>query len=129
MLASSQYTKLTYLYAALNNMIGTLPPELSILKYLKELSVQYNEGLTGEIPAEYGRLKNLRICKLRHHLHFVCQAKRLTLLLNIFMQVQMSYTKLYGKFPREFASLTNMEQLLFEVQMFLVCTMHIISSV
>ncbi|KAL3815756.1 hypothetical protein ACHAXA_008806 [Cyclostephanos tholiformis] len=48
-----------------NNLVGTLPPELRHLRYLKVLDVGQNLGAGGgEIPFEYGTLKNLQVLSL-----------------------------------------------------------------
>lgn len=52
---------------AMNNMWGSLPPELHHLRYLKTLFISENEMLMGEIPFQYGWLKHLEFCK-----SFVC---------------------------------------------------------
>lgn len=44
---------------AMNNMLGTLPPELHHLQYLKTIFISENEFLSGEIPFQYGWLKHL----------------------------------------------------------------------
>jgi len=43
----------------LNNMWGTLPPEVYHLRYLKVFHVQHNIFVTGTIPFQYGELKHL----------------------------------------------------------------------
>jgi hypothetical protein len=46
---------------AYNDMVGTLPPEVRHLRYLKVLHVSDNREVGGEIPMEYGTLKNLEV--------------------------------------------------------------------
>ncbi len=75
---------------ALNNMVGTLCPELKVLRYLKELHVQLNMGVTGTIPSEYGSLANLNILVL-------------------------AYNALTGEIPKEISNLNNLEVLQLEV--------------
>ena len=79
----------THHLSAKNNMIGTLPPEVHHLRYLKVLHVQQNEGIQGTIPFQYGWLKHLTA---------------LALISN----------NLSGKIPRTFDYLTNLEILRLE---------------
>lgn len=44
---------------ATNTLIGTLPPEIQHLTYLKRFHAAGNEFLVGSVPSQYGRLRNL----------------------------------------------------------------------
>mmetsp|Transcript_4594 Transcript_4594/g.7950 ORF Transcript_4594/g.7950 Transcript_4594/m.7950 type:complete len:1277 (+) Transcript_4594:628-4458(+) len=72
-----------------NNMKGTLPEELRHLRYLKELNIIYNKGVTGSIPFQYGSLKHMSFLNLVD-------------------------TSLSGKIPLDFAHLTKMKKLRLE---------------
>lgn len=51
----------------MNNLWGSLPPELYHLRYLKTLFISENELLSGEIPFQYGWWKNLDDCKFAYY--------------------------------------------------------------
>ena len=40
-------------------MIGTLPPEVRHLRYLKALHIQHDDGIVGTIPYQYSSLRHL----------------------------------------------------------------------
>ncbi|MCZ0940553.1 MAG: Ig-like domain-containing protein, partial [Caldilineaceae bacterium] len=48
--------RITELNLAGNNLIGTLPADLSVLSYLNKLDVSDNEGLTGPLPNQWTEL-------------------------------------------------------------------------
>ncbi|MDE2834978.1 MAG: S8 family serine peptidase [Bacteroidota bacterium] len=52
-----------------NNLRGTLPSELENLRNLRELSLIWNEGLTGPIPPELGNLEQLQVLSLWDNSH------------------------------------------------------------
>ena len=53
-------------------MKGTLPEELRHLRYLKELNIIYNKGVTGSIPFQYGSLKHMSFCECVFPLQVEC---------------------------------------------------------
>ncbi|KAL3786582.1 hypothetical protein ACHAW5_004747 [Stephanodiscus triporus] len=74
-----------------NNVVGTLPPEVRHLRYLKFLHVQGNLGVTGEIPFESSSSSSrVRFCAVS------CPAVGL---------IQNGHT---GKIPRSFAFLKKL---------------------
>jgi len=77
----------------MNNMWGTLPPEVRHLRHLKVFHIQHNPGVTGEIPFEYGWLKHLSALALINN-------------------------NLSGKIPRTLAYLTKMQILRLEDNQF-----------
>ena len=75
---------------AMNDMTGTLPAQVSHLRYLKEFHIQLNPGITGPIPSEYGNFRNLRTMNL-------------------------GYNSLNGTIPNALSQLEKLEELLLEV--------------
>eukprot|EP00581_Thalassiosira_minuscula_P020017 CAMPEP_0183714332 /NCGR_PEP_ID=MMETSP0737-20130205/8879_1 /TAXON_ID=385413 /ORGANISM="Thalassiosira miniscula, Strain CCMP1093" /LENGTH=721 /DNA_ID=CAMNT_0025943239 /DNA_START=156 /DNA_END=2321 /DNA_ORIENTATION=- len=69
-----------------NQMLGTLPPEVRHLRYLKIFSIAGEGVLYGTIPFQYGALKNLNYLRLAD-------------------------TSLNGEIPREFGELKNLNRL------------------
>lgn len=53
-----------------NRLLGILPKELGLLKYLKTLDLGSNE-LTGPIPPEFGNLTNIVEMYLEFNVHFL----------------------------------------------------------
>ena len=51
-------------HTAQNNMVGTFPPELDNLRYLKYLVVEQQPGISGSIPDSYGDLEHLNYGEL-----------------------------------------------------------------
>ena len=51
---------LVELFMGTNNLRGTLPPELGILRNIRTIGLFDNEGLTGPIPPEFGQLERLQ---------------------------------------------------------------------
>jgi len=47
-----------------NRAVGTLPRELRHLRYLKTLRIYQQQFISGEIPSDYGYLKNLQVLDL-----------------------------------------------------------------
>lgn len=47
-----------------NGAVGTLPSELRHLRYLKTLRIYKQQFISGEIPSDYGYLKNLQVLDL-----------------------------------------------------------------
>jgi hypothetical protein len=46
-----------------NNIMGTLPPEIRHLSYLKSLLIEPNLFFSGSIPDEIGELEHMRQCE------------------------------------------------------------------
>ena len=65
---------------------GPLPPEISGLTYLEDLSIAQNAGLSGSLPPELGRLTSLR-------------------------RIYITGSRLEGPIPAELASLTKLREL------------------
>ena len=90
---SSFFSAIFMCITASNGMEGTLPMELNHLRYLKELHINLNPGITGSIPQEYGSLVNLQ-------------------------KLALSYNSIEGKIPPSFSSLTRLQQLNLEVSIY-----------
>ncbi|KAL9185839.1 hypothetical protein ACHAXT_003616 [Thalassiosira profunda] len=69
-----------------NNMIGTLPSELRHLANLRTFSIQYNDGIVGTIPFQYGWLDRLS-------------------------RLNLAYTSLSGRIPPELALFNKLQTL------------------
>jgi hypothetical protein len=123
----------------MNNMWGSLPPELYHLQYLKTLFISDNEMLSGEIPFQYGWWKFLDARKLFDCLMFcivgtlmrvLVYAREilptlpilflflLTLSHLIFLcnTVVLAKNNLIGKIPHSFAYLKKLRTLRLEVR-------------
>ena len=115
----------------MNNMWGSLPPELYHIRYLKALFISDNEMLSGEIPFQYGWWKFLDARKLysmlnvlhsRNMLEKWYQPHRLPLLFmyyplhNSCNTVALTKNNLIGKIPHSFAYLTKLRTLRLEVR-------------
>jgi hypothetical protein len=73
-------------------MEGTMPMELHHLKYLKELHVAINLGISGTIPTEYGSFPHLQ-------------------------ELTLSYNSIEGKIPDSLSSLASLKTLNLEVRL------------
>ena len=57
-------THLERLWLHSNYLVGSIPPELGNLRSLKDLSLNWNNGLAGSIPPELGNLRELESLSL-----------------------------------------------------------------
>ena len=78
-----------------NNVLGTLPPELRNLLYIKQFHLEQNVGLTGPIPSEYGEFA---------HMDYLA----------------IISTSLNGKIPSTFGDLKKLQVLSLEVRAYVI---------
>jgi hypothetical protein len=96
----------------LSNMEGTIPPELSDLSFLVNLSLS-SYGLSGQIPPELGNLKNLRTLALRWNSlsgQIPAELGNLTALRKLILES----TQLSGPLPSTLGNLIHLEVLAIE---------------
>ena len=125
--------RITALQLQDKNLIGTIPPQLSLLTNLHELDLSYNK-LTGTIPPQLNRLTELRKLHLGYneltgtippHLSRLTNLEDLTLFLNQLTGtippqlggltnlklLSFSHNQLYGTIPIQLAKLVSLERL------------------
>mmetsp|Transcript_23743 Transcript_23743/g.27075 ORF Transcript_23743/g.27075 Transcript_23743/m.27075 type:complete len:802 (+) Transcript_23743:105-2510(+) len=93
-----------------NNLKGTLPPEIFMMRHLEELKLPYNE-LAGTLPSYIGLMTNLR--KL-----WLAETKLLSGSIPVSLGALTNLESLYlsnnmfsGSIPKEIENLTNLETL------------------
>ncbi|PHT67150.1 hypothetical protein T459_31575 [Capsicum annuum] len=98
---------LEYLNLSMNNLSGTIPPEIGNLKNLNNLTLSNNQ-LTGSIPSSFGNLRNLQTLFLdRNNLieeipSSICNLTSLKVL-------YLSRNTLKGKFPQCLGNITGLQ--------------------
>ena len=93
-----------------NNLRGTLPSELENLRNLRELSLIWNEGLTGPIPPELGNLEQLQVLSLWDNSHTGPIPPELGNLDHL-QVLSLSQNSLTGPIPPELGNLEQLERL------------------
>lgn len=100
----------TRLEIGMNNLQGTLPPELSLLSAMVYLELYGNDKLVGSVPSEFGKMTSLRDISLyRNKLNgpLPSQMGRLTRL----SVLNLDNNQFTGTLPSELGLLTSMTRL------------------
>jgi len=98
-----------WLDLSLNNLTGSIPPELGNLTNLQEIYLSSNQ-LTGSIPPELGNLTNLQRLNLYHNQLTGSIPPELGNLNNLW-SASLDENQLTGTIPPEFGNLTNLGSL------------------
>lgn len=100
----------TRLEIGMNNLQGTLPPELSLLSALAFLELYGNDHLVGSMPSEYGKMTSLRDMSLYNNKlngALPSQLGRLTRL----SVLNLDHNQFTGTLPSEIGLMTSMTRL------------------
>ena len=98
--------RVTEVDLALNNLNGSIPPEIGKLDALKSLNL-YGNQLSGEIPAELGELRNLTNLELRFNQFSGTIPPELGKLRGL-TRLQLWGNQLTGEIPAELGQLRNL---------------------
>ena len=101
--------RVTNLNLLLNELIGTIPPELGALSNLQQLNLWDNE-LSGAIPPELGSLANLQQLNLGRNNLSGAIPPELANLYNL-QKLELPVNELSGAIPPELGALYNLQQL------------------
>jgi len=100
-------------YGVGNNLVGTIPLELSYLSNLTSLNLGRNQLLTGNIPPELGNLSNLTHLKLHENNLNGSIPPELGNLGNL-EDLALGYNQLTGNIPPEIGNLSNLNILVLD---------------
>ena len=109
----SLLTKLQFLDLAANSMPNPIPTEIGLLTELKRISVDRN-GHTGSIPTEFGRLTKLVQCYLGYNPYNAPLPTEFGLLGASLRKFNILRASVTGFLPSELYRLTNLEVGLFQ---------------
>lgn len=101
--------RITRLYLGINQLNGTIPPELGSLSSLKELDL-YNNRLSGTIPSELGSLPSLELLNISSNRLSGTMPPELGSLSNL-EWLRLGGNRLSGTIPSELSSLSNLKEL------------------
>jgi Leucine-rich repeat (LRR) protein len=100
---------ITHIYLDNNNLTGSLPSEISGLKWLIELNLNTNT-ISGELPAETGALTNLEMLDLSNNQITGSIPDALSTLTTLY-QLNLSHNDISGSIPESLFTLSNLSQL------------------
>jgi Leucine-rich repeat (LRR) protein len=100
---------ITHIYLGNNNLTGSLPSEISGLKWLIELNLNTNT-ISGELPAETGALTNLEMLDLSNNQITGSIPDALSTLTTLY-QLNLSHNDISGSIPESLFTLSNLSQL------------------
>ena len=93
-----------------NNLIGEIPSEIKLLKYLRVLNLMFNESVTGVIPLEIGEMENLTELSL-HHNSLTGPIPSVIANLTNLATLDLHHNQLTGPLPEWLGDLSNLSYL------------------
>lgn len=104
-----EYGRVYRVDLSLNNLVGTIPPEIGHLTAMRELHLSRNQ-LSGSIPIEIGNLTHLTNLTLNHNQLSGSIPTEIGNLINL-QRLYLSLNTLSGSIPGEIGKLTNLTNL------------------
>lgn len=99
--------RVTHIFLSNNGLTGTLPEELGRLEHLRALSIPVN-SLTGEIPTSLGQIQKLELLRLNKN-QLSSEIPSELGQLNRLTTFDLSNNHLHGEIPIELSQLTNLQ--------------------